>query len=377
MYSLSAYGKMIVDQARMDAYVHALRQAIRPGSVVVDLGCGPGLFALVACELGARRVFAIEPNDVIQAGREAAREHGFSDRIEFIQEFSTKISLPEQADVIVSDLRGVLPWFGHHVDSIIDARTRFRAPEGVLIPARDFVWVSIVETPERYEEIVGPWNRNGFRLNSARNLAVNTWRKVRVQAGNFLTEPLSCYELHYDSITEINFHALIDMPIARKGAAHGLLLWFDTELIDGIGFSNAPGGEELIYGQAFFPFKEPIDCDAGDLVHVRLEARLIGDDYVWRWDTTVSSQNEPKISFKQSTLFGTPLSPAKLRKRAHTFVPTANDDGAITRFVLSQMDGANSIENIATALMKEFTHRFSDLNEALNVVAEISEKYSV
>src|SRR5688572_27173656 len=147
MYSLAAYGKMIVDAARMDAYVRALRKAIRPGAVVVDLGCGPGLFALIACQLGARRVFAIEPNDVIQVARDAAREHGLSDRIEFIQELSKKVTLPKRADVIVSDLRGVLPWFGQHIDSIIDARSRFLAPDGVLIPARDRVWVTIADVP--------------------------------------------------------------------------------------------------------------------------------------------------------------------------------------------------------------------------------------
>src|SRR5688572_11008807 len=102
MYSLPAYGKMIVDAVRMDAYVRAMCQTIRPGSVVIDLGCGPGLFALIACQLGARRVFAIEPNNIIQVARDTAREHGFSDRIEFIQELSTKVTLPEQADVIVS-----------------------------------------------------------------------------------------------------------------------------------------------------------------------------------------------------------------------------------------------------------------------------------
>ncbi|HEU4769346.1 MAG TPA: 50S ribosomal protein L11 methyltransferase, partial [Pyrinomonadaceae bacterium] len=108
MYSVSGYGKMIADEARMGAYIRAMRQAIKPGAVVVDLGCGPGVFALLAVEMGARRVFAIEPDSVIQVGRDAAREHGLGNRIEFIQDLSTKVSLPERADVIVSDLRGVL-----------------------------------------------------------------------------------------------------------------------------------------------------------------------------------------------------------------------------------------------------------------------------
>ena len=92
MYNVSTYGKMIADSPRIKAYVAALRLAIRPGSVVIDLGSGPGFFALVACQLGARRVFAIEPDNIIQVGRDAARDHGVADRIEFIQNLSTKVT---------------------------------------------------------------------------------------------------------------------------------------------------------------------------------------------------------------------------------------------------------------------------------------------
>src|ERR1044072_2325118 len=135
MYNVSAYCHMIADGPRVNAYVAALRHAIKPGSVVVDMGSGAGFFALVACQLGARRVFAIEPANIIQVGRDAAREHGVADRIACIQDISTKVTLPEQADVIVSDLRGILPWFQQHIPSIVDARSRFLAPGGTLIPS--------------------------------------------------------------------------------------------------------------------------------------------------------------------------------------------------------------------------------------------------
>ena len=78
MYNVLAYGKMIADGPRTDAYVTALHNAIGPDSVVVDLGSGPGLFALIACRLGARRVFAIESENIIQVGRDAARELGYA-----------------------------------------------------------------------------------------------------------------------------------------------------------------------------------------------------------------------------------------------------------------------------------------------------------
>ena len=376
MYSLAGYGKMIADEARMDAYVHAMRHAIKPGSVVVDLGSGPGMFALLAAQMGARRVFAIEPENVIQVGRDAARDHGFSDRIEFIQDFSTRVSLPEQADVIVSDLHGVLPWHSQHIPSIIDARSRLLAPDGILIPARDSLWAAAVEDFQHYEELVKPWDSNGIPLSSGRKLAVNLWTKFRVAPENLLSESICWHELDYYQVDDANVCKDLSLTATRSGTVHGLAIWFDADLLAGKGFSNAPGAEQVIYGNAFFPFKEPVAVAAGDRIDVRVEARLIGDDYVWRWDTTVWSQAETKASFKQSTLLGTPLSPSQLRKRASSYVPTPNDDGAIARFVLSQMDGSNSIQQIANAVVKVFPQRFGNESAAIDLVAEISEKYS-
>ena len=106
MYSISNYGAMIADRVRVRAYAEALRQAITRDSVVLDLGTGTGIFALLACRFGARRVYAIEPSDAVQVAREIAAANGFAGRIEFWQALSTDVTLPERADVIVSDIGG-------------------------------------------------------------------------------------------------------------------------------------------------------------------------------------------------------------------------------------------------------------------------------
>src|SRR5712671_406796 len=191
MYSLSGYGEMIADRVRIAAYIQALRQSVRPGAVVMDIGTGQGIMAVLACQLGASRVYAIEPDEIIQVARTIAAANGCADKIEFIEDLSNKVTLPLRADVIVSDMRGILPLFGHHIPSIADARRRFLAPSGTLISRKDTIWTSIVEAPERYSKIVDPWERNelGQDLSSARRMIVNDMHKARFSPEQLLTEP--------------------------------------------------------------------------------------------------------------------------------------------------------------------------------------------
>lgn len=311
MYSVHFYGQMLADATRMEAYAAALRRVVKPDSVVMDLGCGPGVFALLACKLGARRVYAVEPENIIGLAREAAHANGFSDRIEFFETLSTEITLPEPATIIISDLRGVLPWFEQHIPSIIDARERLLARGGVLIPQRDVLWAAVVEAPQQYEGLIGPW-RNSFDLDlsAGARLVTNHWRKSRLKPEQLLTEPINWTTLDYYEVSNPDIQAEISWQAARSGTAHGFAVWFDSELVEDIRISNHPAAPEMIYGIGFFPFTKPIEVVEGKRIAVRLAADLVNDGYVWRWDTEVAG----KASFKQSSFFGVPLSTNRLRK---------------------------------------------------------------
>jgi type I protein arginine methyltransferase len=323
MYSLHFYGQMIADTARMGAYAAALRQVVNSDSVVMDLGSGPGVFALLACKLGARRVYAVEPGNVIGLAREAAAANGFADRIQFFESMSTEITLDERASIIVSDLRGVLPWFQQHIPSIIDARERHLARGGTLISHRDTVWAGVIEAAEHYEELIAPWEKNGFELDlsAGTRLITNNWRKTRIQPEQLLVDPVCWTTIDYHEVDSSDIQAEISWRAARTGTAHGVAVWFDSELVEGISFSNHPNSPEMIYGQGLFPFSQPVELMEGDRVKLRLAANLVGDDYVWRWDTDFFSGDDkarpearPKVSYKQSTFFGVALSPALLQK---------------------------------------------------------------
>lgn len=379
MYSIAGYGQMIADRKRMDAYLQALRQAITPASVVVDIGTGTGIFALLACQYGARKVYALEPSDVLQVARAIAVANGYDQRITFLQNRSSTVTLPERADVIISDLRGILPLFQHHIPAIVDARQRFLAPAGVMIPQCDTLWAAVVEAPQLYDPLVAPWDesRYGFDMQSARQMVTNRWRKGRVTPEQLCVAPQRWATLDYTTVESPDVQAHMTWTVTRTSVAHGLILWFDTILAPGVDFSNAPGEDELIYGSAFFPWSAPVPVAAGDIITVALHAKLLGDDYLWRWHTHVQSRSGPsQARFEQSTFNSVPLSPARLRKRSSTHVPTLNEDGQVDQLILACMSEHRALVDIAHQVSAHFPNRFATWQKALARVAELSEKYS-
>jgi type I protein arginine methyltransferase len=381
MYNLTGYGSMIADRIRVNAYAQALRKIVREGSVVVEIGTGPGIFAVLACQVGARRVYAIESGEIIQVAREVASANGCADKIEFFEKFSNEVSLPERADVIVSDLRGVLPPFEHHIPSITDARHRFLAPNGSLVPRKDTIWAAVLECPEIYNEFVGPWEHNslGQDLSTARQLVVNNSRRVRVKPEQLLTKPRLWATVDYATVESPDIRSTLDWVVEQAGTGHGILVWFDADLAEDIGFSNAPSAPETIYGSLFFPWTGPVSLVAGQTVKVTLDANLVEKDYVWRWTTHIEPPDRSGgslIHFEQSHLTGEILSAAQLHRIAANYVPRLSTDGQLCRRVFELMDGTASLEEIAHRLATEFTGRFPRWEQALAYVGGISQEYS-
>jgi protein arginine N-methyltransferase 1 len=382
MYTLSGYSSMIADRVRTDAYALALRKAIRPGCVCLDIGTGTGFFAVLACHLGARKVIAVEPDDAVQVAREVAAANGCAERITFLQDLSTRIHLEERADVIVSDLRGVLPLLGNHLPSLNDARHRLLAPGGALIPRKDILWAAVVEAPKEYARAVplGDECVHGVNMEAARSRIVNSWHKTHLKPENLLAAPCSWAALDYTNLEGANIRGEATWTVERPGMGHGLLLWFDAALFQGVGFSNAPGQPELIYGQGFFPWVHPVPLEAGDVVEVTLRADLVGTDYVWGWDSRVrasepATRMKAKAEFRQSTFFGAKIAAAQLRKRAADHRAELNEDGQIDRYILNHMDGVTSAGDLARKLAKEFPHNFPKWQDALTRVGDLAEKY--
>ena len=378
-YSVSGFGGMAADLPRVLAYSEALRRVITPESVIVEIGTGTGVMAMHACQLGARRVYAIEAEDGIEAARESAAQNGFADRIVFIHDVSTKVTLPEPADILFSDLRGILPLHNAHLETIIDARRRFLKPGGVQIPQRDTLFVAPVSAPDLYADVIEPWSKNPFGLNMdvGRRWTTQQQYRRRVQPEQIAFPAQAWAVLDYATLTELNYAQTFTWTAEAPITLHGYQVWFEAVLYDDIGYSTAPDQPMMAYGTTFFPCAEVVTLAAGDTLRARLRADNFSGTYTFSWHTQVidGATQTVRTHLQQSTFFGGLESVRALHMRSQGYQPHLSRMGQIDTAVLSWMAEGHTLRVIAQQLMQHFAPEYPNEIEAMTKAGDMSVKY--
>jgi len=297
---------MFADAIRAPAYLAAIARGVPAGAVVVEIGTGVGYFAVAACAAGARRVYAIEVNPAIELGPALAADNNCADRITFIRADSRRVTLPEPGDVLLTDLRGVLPLFSEHIPTIVDARSRLLRPGAALIPRRDTLWAAPAAAPEswRIDHLEGGEAPHGINRRAVTARVRSNFCQCYFRAESLAADGVRWAVLDYATIESPDVSGRAGWTFARDGVADGLALWFESDLGFGAGLSNSPVAERLLYGQAFFPFERSLRVRAGDHLAAELRAVLVNGEYVWGWDSTLTPAASPSapVAFRQSNL---------------------------------------------------------------------------
>ncbi|HSO37121.1 MAG TPA: class I SAM-dependent methyltransferase [Labilithrix sp.] len=350
MYSVLDYGRMAADGVRMDAYARAIARAVKPGSVVLDLGCGTGIFSLLAVRAGARHVYAVDVNPAVWLIPELAAENGCADRVTIHHGSSTELELPEKVDVIVSDMRGTSPLNGDHVSAVRDARTRWLKPGGTLIPGRDRLFVQIVESEDLALRLQRGWQsfeKRGLSCKAARASILNALyddRQAPLLASDLLSGAGEWSSLDYASYDGKALEGTVDLEVTRGGTAHGLTVWFEAEVFEDIAYRSAPGWS-LAYARCYLPLLEPVLLTAGD--HARITMRADARGSRWAWETTLTAADgTARARFRQSTFFGAPTGPDALLRSSATHRPVPGPKGERLRTLLAAMDGQHTVSEL-------------------------------
>jgi SAM-dependent methyltransferase len=300
----------------MGAYIAALEAAVRPGCAVADIGTGTGILAMIAARLGARIVYAIEVSANVELAERIVRANALEDRIRLLHGHSTEIHLPERVEVIVSDIHGATPLHDRHLSSIIDARRRFLAPGGTLIPGVETLWAAPARCDDIRDRLLRPWEREirGLTLAPAIPFAANQVYSVDARAADLASDPQQWAVLDYRTLEADRVRGDLAWTMSATDA-DGLLVWFDADLGAGARFSNRPGEPPLYYGQLFLPWPSRMRFHAGDTLRVALRSDPAGSVHVWTWDTVASADGIPRARLRQSTLLSLPLTAGALPDR--------------------------------------------------------------
>jgi PRMT5 arginine-N-methyltransferase len=166
-------------------------------------------------------------------------------------------------------------------------------------------------------------------------LVLNTGHSVDVKVEQLLSAPEEWCTLDYMGNPGPNVSGKLAFRAKRNGTAHGICVWFETELYEDIGFSSGPESPVTIYGQSFLPWLEPVVLDEQQEILVTIRANLVGNDYLWRWETDIVGANgDKKVYFRQSTFEGAQVSLRTLRRHATDHIPVLTAEGEAERFLV-------------------------------------------
>jgi protein arginine N-methyltransferase 1 len=215
-------------------------------------------------------------------------------------------------------------------------------------------------------------------LSLMRQVMVNSTQRLSFGRDALLSDPRCWMDLDYGRILAADVRRDLEWTLEEGGAVHGIGLWFEAELDEGVGFSTGPDAPKTIYGRLVLPLAEPLILAPGDRLAVRIEARLLGDEYLWRWDTQVWGRDEDapaKARLTQSTFHAQVFSAEQLRLQADDFAPSLDVEGQWTRLALSLMDGHHRLGDIAAQVTETFPNLFPQLDDALAAVKALARQF--
>ncbi len=224
--------RMMNDETRNQAFYRAIRRAVTPDSIVLDIGTGSGLLALMAVEAGAKQVYTVEVNGTIgNVAREIIAAHGMSDRITVLSPYySTEVRLgvdmPERADVLTAELLGNDTLAENIVSITSDARRRLLTKDAVLIPNKATAFGILVESAEAHK--LGVVNRvSGFDLSPFNRLlgGRDYGDLLRNYTHRLLSEPFELFHFDFTRGEILPEDKTIEVLPIADGLCHLIVKW--------------------------------------------------------------------------------------------------------------------------------------------------------
>lgn len=266
--------EMLHDEERAELYDRAIRQVVAPDTdrLVLDIGTGSGLLAMMAARAGARQVVACEGQpSVAETTVEVVRAAGYDDAVTVVPKMSTRMRVPEdlprRADLLVTETvdcgllgEGIL-------DTIAHAREHLLTEDAIIMPSRGRVFAQLVESlPLHRKNHVG--KLYGFDLAPFNRLSTLEYFDSRLHRHEHrtLSEPQVIFDFDFYRDDARPRRTELAVQPTAAGKLHAVVFWFELELLPGIMLSNAPERADSHWKQAIQCLPVPLHVQPGEPV---------------------------------------------------------------------------------------------------------------
>lgn len=161
----------IHDRTRLRAY-EAIFRSVR-GKTVLHLGCGMGLYSMIAARHMAAHVVAIDTSSIVDAARVVAEQNSLKNITFFRGRLRDVLALlpMKQFDVILCEWMGALLLNESILADVLYARDNLLAPKGVVCPDSSSLHILGVSDYAFRLDCLDFWsNVYGFRMNPMKAL---------------------------------------------------------------------------------------------------------------------------------------------------------------------------------------------------------------
>jgi Flp pilus assembly protein TadD/precorrin-6B methylase 2 len=267
---------MMNEPRRNEAYLAALKSAITPESEVFEIGTGSGLLAMMAAKAGARRVTTCEAVPLIaHAAQRIVADNGCERTVKVVAKRSADVTLgedvPEQADILVSEIFSSELLGEHVLPSIEDAKRRLLKPGGRVIPAAGSIMVALFGGDDlgRNLRVADSF---GFDLQHFNSIVPD---KQVIRRDDLPVEMLSedTVGFRFDFENGRSYppeSKTLRIPVTSAGRCHGVIQWMRLEMDKDIAFENHPRDKSPIsnWQRCAYVFRQPIDVTPGQVAVV-------------------------------------------------------------------------------------------------------------
>lgn len=239
--------EMLNDEQRNTAFQQALTNLVTAESIVLDIGSGTGLLAMMAAHAGAKEIITCEMvPQLAELTRDTIALNGFADRIVTLDKKSTSLVIGGQmrhkANLLVTETVdcGLL---GEGIaSSISHAKANLLTEDAQIVPCTATVYAMLVESP-RLRNLNYARTAAGFDVSLANRFVTTQYFPVRLAAFEYtpLTDPFEVFHYDFENGAIVGERKTIEVRGIRDGVGQCIVFWFNMQLDKENAISNEPG----------------------------------------------------------------------------------------------------------------------------------------